>query len=175
MGVSGLKGELVRPAFQTEPPNFPKEVNAWAAFRITDRSADTFPYVGADPLDGSNVGRMQRQEQLEVLISFYDLGVDGTADELATLVRDNAIVAQNAEQLSSPLVLAYTGGLQAVPSLLKQRWLYRVDLPVTLRRQIDRDYRVLSVLSADGAIRTDVGIGPLPIEVPEPTSPGDTP
>ena len=50
-----------------------------------------------------------------------------------------------------------TGDLLTVPSLLKERWLYQVDFPVVIRREIQRTYTVLNVLSSQGTLVTDQG------------------
>lgn len=171
-GVSGLDGTLVRPAWQIEPANIPTAGTAWAAFRIARREIALFPYVGHDgaytypdpqqdpPLKGAD--QLQQQEQLEVLVSFYDLGagatngVGGQADAYCALFRDGLYIAQNREALMAQgIVLAYTGDAIAVPSLLKERWLYRVDLSLTLRRAIERTYPVYNIESAQGTITKD--------------------
>ena len=51
-----------------------------------------------------------------------------------------------------------SGDLLPVPSLLKQRWLYRVDLPLTIRRQIIRTYAVENLLGLTGEVVTDSGL-----------------
>lgn len=153
--LSGLDGTLVRPRYQAAPPNIPDAGEAWAAIGVTTRNSDSFPFIGHDP-SGNGTDYLQRQEELVLLCSFYDLGTNGLADKYASLVRDNSVIAQNREVLAaSGFALAYTGEMIAVPSLFSVRWLYRVDIPITLRRQIDRTYPVLNVLSAEGTIETD--------------------
>lgn len=173
-GISGLEGTLVRPAWQPEPATIPAAATAWAAFRIARREISLFPYVGHDgaytyppsvppvtpPLQGAD--QLQQQEQLDVLVSFYDLGaaasngVGGQADAYCALFRDGLYIAQNREALMAQgIVLAYTGDAIAVPSLLKERWLYRVDLSLTLRRAIERTYPVYNIESAQGTITKD--------------------
>jgi hypothetical protein len=121
-----------------------------------ERSSDTFPFV-----EESNDGltsRLQRHEELPVLCSFYDLGSIGEADGLASLLRDNLAIRQNIEPLlAGGFVLAYVGGLTPVPSLISTRWLYRIDLPLMIRRQIDRSYSVLSVTTMQGEVDTSDG------------------
>jgi hypothetical protein len=142
VGITGLPGKMVRPRWQAEPPNIPQAGTAWAAIGITTRPSDTFPYV-----DGP---RLQRHELLNILSSFYDLGSGGEADDLVARLRDGAMVPQNREELTrNGFALIETGEIVALPSLLKQRWLYRVDLNVVLRRQIDRNYDVLTLLSSE--------------------------
>lgn len=155
VGITGMDGTLVRPRWQAEPPNIPAADVAWCSFGIMGRSADTFPYVkhfGEDDINGG-YDYLMRHEQLELLTSFYDLGVSGEADYYASILRDGLAIAQNREALYlGGFVLAYTGDLTPVPTLLKERWLYRIDFPFTLRRQIDRKYSVLNILSFQGTL-----------------------
>lgn len=155
--ISGLPSDLVRPRWQPEPDNIPTAGTAWMAMGIMpDRSADTFPYV-EESSDGLT-SRLQRQEELPIVCSFYDLGSTGDADRLATLLRDNLAIRQNSDPLrAGGFALAYVGSLTQVPSLLSTRWLYRIDLSMMVRRQIDRNYSVLSVESMHGEVDTSDG------------------
>lgn len=166
VGITGLDGTLVRPRWQPEPPNIPTAGEAWAAVGIALRPADSYAYASSRP-DGSWL--VQRHELLHVLASFYDLGYGGLADEYASRLREGAQVPQNLEPLlAAQMGLGWTGDLTAVPSLLKKRWLYRVDLPVVIRRCIERIYPVLSLASAEGTLRvTDAPVKKIgPVVVP---------
>jgi hypothetical protein len=157
-GITGLPGNLVRPAFQAEPPDWPDAGTAWCAFRYQRRPADLFPAIVHQPTANGGQGQdeLQRYESIEVLCSFYDLGTTGQADYYAATLRDGLSIPQNREALAAAaIVLVKTGDILAVPVLVKQRWLYRADLSFTLRRTVQRDYPVLNVVSATGTIRTD--------------------
>lgn len=165
VGISALPGPMVRPRWQAEPPDIPLAGTAWCAMGINNRASDTFPYVTHDPAAAAGEGadKMQRQEQMDILCSFYDLGVEGLADRYAAQLRDGFAIAQNREVLQlAGYSFAYGGDLVTVPSLLKERWLYRVDYAFSIRRQIDRTYPVLNLESAQGEIITDT---PQPITV----------
>ena len=155
--ISGLQGKFVRPRWQTEPSNIPDEGIAWAAIGfVGDEDSDMFPYV-AQSADGLT-STLQRNEELTLLCSFYDTGVSGQADYLSRLLRDNLAIAQNWEPLlSQGFALAYVRPRVNVPTMLSKKWLYRVDLPVVVRCQFQRKYEVLSVLSMNGTVYTDVG------------------
>lgn len=160
-GITGLDGTLVRPRLQSEPPIIPDAATAWASFGIAGREGDAFPFVGHDGTGsgGNGLDQLIRNEQLDLLASFYDLGTNGLADFYAELMRDGAVIAQNREYLKTQnFAIGFVGDLTAVPSLLKQRWLYRVDLPLTIRRQVVRQYPVLNVLSIAGTVTTDSGV-----------------
>ena len=164
VSLIGIDPTLMRPAWQPEPSNIPAAAVAWGAFRISKTSSDTFP---AFVHDGTNNGRdqLQRHELLDVLVSMYDLGTNGQADFYAAMLRDGMAVAQNREVLTTAgMNLLAVGDLTTVPSLLKQRWLYRVDLSLQLARIVTRTYDVLNVESLDGDLLTDAGLSPYPVK-----------
>lgn len=154
-GVTGLPGAQVRPRWQQEPPGIPPAATVWVAVGVQGRSADTFPYIEHEPA-GVGSGQLQRNEVLDFLTSWYDTGIDGQADTYMTLFRDGVAIPQNLEGIAaSGIMMRGIGDAVAVPSLFKQRWLYRVDLPMQLVRQIDRNYAILSVDSAGVVLVTD--------------------
>jgi hypothetical protein len=134
---------------------------AWCSIGIQTRRGDTFPFVGhdGDGNNGNGLDQIIRNEELDLLCSFYDLGTNGMADFYAEIMRDGAIIAQNREYLQAQnFDLGFVGELTVVPSLLKQRWMYRVDLPIAVRRQVVRQYPVLNVESIAGSIICDDGV-----------------
>lgn len=158
VGISGLDGPMVRPRWQAEPPDIPTAGTCWCSMGINNRASDTFPYVGHDgaAAEGEGADKMQRQEQLDILCSFYDLGVEGLADKYAALLRDGFAIAQNREVLQlAGYSFAFGGDLVTAPVLLKVRWQYRVDYAFSIRRQIDRTYPVLNLRSAQGQLISD--------------------
>lgn len=153
--LTTLDPALVRPAFQSEPPDIPDAGTAWMAFRCTERPADSHP---AFVHHAAGYDEMQRHEELHVLCSFYDLGTSGLADFYAALLRDNLMVPQNAEYfIQQGMGIKSVGDKTAVPLLVKMRWQYKCDLPFVLRRPVVRWYNVLNVAHATAAISTDSG------------------
>lgn len=155
VGVTGLNGKMVRPAWQAEPPDIPDAGEAWAAIRTTTVKADNFPALihdgGATIEDGEST--LLRNELISINASFYDLGTNGEADRYASLLRDGLIIPQNLEVLTlQQMGLTETGDMVTVPSLLKERWLYRVDLMFVVSRMVSRAYAVENVTSAEGTI-----------------------
>ena len=72
-----------------------------------------------------------------------------------TLARDCASIWQNSELLhESNFSLARVDAPITVPSLLKERWLYRVDLTLYLRRAIIRTFPVRNIVKANVEIIT---------------------
>lgn len=171
VGITGLDGDMVRPRFQSEPPNIPDEGQVWAAIGIMDQPSDTYPAVihhGGDDLDGG-YDELQRHEDLHLLCSFYDLGTNGQAQTYAKLLRDGIAIPQNREVLTrNDFGYVSVGQVLPVPSLLKVRWLYRVDLGVVLRREVKRVYAVENIASANGTLKTDDPARSVPITVDAP-------
>lgn len=143
-GITGLSGKLMRPRWQDEPPNIPQAATTWAAFGITAWDPDTYAVERENPVGDGSVDLI-RHETNEILVSFY--GPDSSL--YAGILRDGLQVSQNRSVLTAAGIgLTRTGSPQQVPSLVKERWQKRIDLPITIRRQILRNYPVLTLLSA---------------------------
>lgn len=153
-GVTGIRGDMVRPRWQPEPPNLPDFGSNWFAFGITRRKKDTFAYerhLG----DENGTSEIIRNEELELLISFY--GND--ADFNASAFSEGIQIEQNREALQEAGIgVIETGDITPLPVMVKERWWYRVDMPWGLRRQIRRKYPILNILTAGIILYTDVGI-----------------
>jgi hypothetical protein len=157
----GLPGSHVVVYDQPEPPHIPDAGDAWAAVRVTISQADKFPAVihatGATPVD-----QLQRHERIELLASFYDLGLTGLAQAYMATCRDGTAIGQNRDPLrANGMGLVSVGQPVALPALLKGRWNYRVDLPIMLSRQVARTYSILDVATADIELDADTGKGEL--------------
>ncbi len=167
VGITGLDGTLVRPQFQIDVPNIPDAGVAWMSFRLRDQRSDTYPMVvhdGGDPAleaQGQPQGAdsLHRHETIEILCSFYDTGDTGRADEYMKILRDGLAISQNKEPLwNAGMGFVACGDAVTVPSLVKTKWLYRVDLPVVIRREVVRTYPVRNLLDAVGNVTTDTGL-----------------
>ena len=152
VGVTGLPGSLFRPRWQPEPPNIPPVNTDWAAFGIVSRKSDVFAAEFPDPSNpGYNV--IRRHQILHILVSFYGPNADMYAD----ILNDGLQVAQNLELLSqNSMGLVESGDITTVPELVKQKWLYRVDLPFSVRRQLVRDYGVETIQSAQVTLNNEI-------------------
>jgi hypothetical protein len=161
VALSGLSPKLVRPAFQPEPPVFPDFGNCCMFFRFSTRPADDWPYIGFNDAarGGRGASTMQRHVAIDILCSFYDMGIGGQAEAAATLFKDNMAVPQNVEYLLvSNFGLASVGALQVLPVLIKSRWQYRVDFGFVVRYEMQRTYPVDSVEVLQGTVVTDIGV-----------------
>lgn len=173
----GLPGDKVVVYDQPVPPMIPEAGDAWAAVRVTIGAADTFPFVGHDPLAAAGLGAdvLQRQETIDCLASFYDLGSGGLSQFYMSRFRDGTAIGQNREPLRlSAISFTGAGEPTGLPVLLKQRWQYRVDLPFTLRRQVDRSYPVRNLVTSSIDLRANTEVPPgeldrvIPVPPPHP-------
>ncbi|TXH35302.1 MAG: hypothetical protein E6Q98_16045 [Rhodospirillaceae bacterium] len=147
-GITGLARQLVRPRWQPQAPNQPDRDVDWCAAGVTEQRPYDHPYVAHDAAgdNGEGVDRMQRHEELEVLVSFYGPNSSRNAKRL----RDGLYIGQNRDAMTrdAGLKLIGCGAVAAIPELVNSLWLNRADLRIELRRQIDRVYPIRNVKSA---------------------------
>lgn len=159
VALTGIEAALVRPRWQREPGNIPDENQTWVAIGITKRVKDTFAaevHHKADP--GYN--EVQRHEVLHFLTSFY--GPD--ADEMADRFAHGMQLAQNREVLfQNSMGLVESGDALSVPELVKDRWLYRIDLTFSIKRQLVRQYAVYHIGSADVEVDNEHYVTPITV------------
>lgn len=159
VGITGVAGTNVRPRWQPEPPNIPAENVTWMAFGIIKRVADTFA-AELHVTTGNGYNQIRRHEVIHVLASVYG----PSANNVAGLLREGMQVAQNREILSlNNMGLVESGDVLQVPELLKEKWLYRVDLEFSIRRQIVRDYAVLNLQSGQATLNNEHYVEPITI------------
>jgi hypothetical protein len=148
VATTGLPGALVRPRWQPSLPPQPPAGTDWAAIGVMRRSITGNAYLLHDGT-GQGTDTTQVHEDLEVMASFYGSNRGLNAARL----RDGLFVAQNREALfAAGLAFIASGEITAAPELFNQQWIGRVDLTLSLRRQLDRTYAVLNLLGASGTI-----------------------
>lgn len=157
-GITGMDPTLVRPRWQPEPPDLPDFNVNWCAFGITEGETEPGTAYVVHQDSPQILDQLQRHETLDVFASFYG----PNASSLAKTLRDGLQVAQNREilQLAS-MGLVSTGDVVTAPELIKERWLYRVDLSVKIRRQIVRTFTVLDLASASGTLNNEIFVEPI--------------
>lgn len=155
LGLAGLDATMVRPRWLEEGSNIPEAGECWMAFGITQREISLFPYIAHDPDadDGNGADTLSHTEKLNLTLSFYDTGSTGEADAACSMLRDGLLVPQNVEPLTlAGMALVDIGNTIIVPSLLAQRWRYRVDIEIGISRVITRQYAVRNLLSAQATV-----------------------
>lgn len=146
VGLTALPGNLVRPSWQVKPPKRPDNTVNWIAYGITNDTPDANAYVGLDAASNFN---MQRHEGLEIECSFYG----PNAYDILTELRDGFQIHQNIEALNSAnMGFTSTSSAPHAPELVNEVWFNRYQMSIFLRRQIQRTYAVLTLISANGTI-----------------------
>lgn len=148
-GVLGFDAKLVRPLYQVDPPAIPSIITDWVAFGIV---ATRHEHFGShQQYDG--YADVITHEELDVLCVFY--GPNALSN--ATKLRDGIeLVSQNREAL----LLAGIGAVQfsdatRAPELVNDRWFNRVDITMTLRREVRRRYDILTLLDVETTVRSE--------------------
>lgn len=150
VGVSGFAPEMVRPAWQQNPPPVPNIDTNWMAFGITARRADNDPYQ-VEKDDGLRT-LMLRHEELDIMLAFY--GPDCL--QKAAEVREGFELTQNTESLLlAGMAYIDLSDIIHAPELVNDRYFDRADTTLTIRREVRREYRILNFVSAYGAIHAN--------------------
>jgi hypothetical protein len=151
VGITGMSGTMVRPRWQTDPPNIPDFGVDWCAIGVVSPIRRE-PYAFALQNEtGSGINTVMnstiiRNREMDVLCSFYGPNAGANSEVLAMGLE----VAQNREvmKLSGFNLVGGAGDASVVPILIKQRNLRRIDLPFTVRQQQQYTYSVLTVLGS---------------------------
>lgn len=160
VGLTGIAGDLVRPRWQSEPPQQPPFTTDWVAFGLSNSTVDAFAFESHDPA-GEGPTSVERDELLEYIHSFYGPHAHGLAERF----RDGFEIGQNRDVLrAAGLGLVEVQRANKVPALLKEKWVPKVDVTVVYRRRTSRPYPVLTIQSATGGLVTEE-LGTTPIIV----------
>lgn len=153
VGISGLIGKMVRPAWQPNPPA-KEDLNInWCSYRIVASDAHWLPSIVHHPED-EGTDEATRQEEIEVLASFYGPNAYG----FATRMRDGLSIPQNQEALRSQgFGFLECSRIWAAPDFVNNQWVRRQDLRFKLTHAVSRTYAVRNLLSAEGTITADTG------------------
>lgn len=142
--LTGIDGALVRPRWQTEPPNQPDIGTTWIALGVSIIRGDTNA-AEIHAADGA-ASTIYRNEELEVLISTFGPGAGAAWARL----RDGLAVEQNRAYLSAAGfgLIELTDCISA-PAFINERWQRRLDSTLRLRRGVTRRFPVLSLAALD--------------------------
>ena len=167
-GITGLnRNTHVRPYLQPTPPNFPDQETNWVAFKVSPVDQDTFAFVRPTSSLEGGTGTVERDEYLDVLMSFYG----ANSNQYMSRWREGLSIDQNRWALQEEgIKLIGMGQPINVPSLLKDRYVRRLDITMQFARRVALVYDVRTIASAAGELITE----PLPpvtltINPPTPT------
>lgn len=161
VGITGLPDTLVRPRWQPVVPLQPEATVDWCGIGVLsdtpEYGAYTRHYPGepSDPDDSSGQGYdlQIRHEVLEVMASFYGPNSRGNAN----LFRAGLAVGQNREAFyfQNMNFVSTDCRLTNAAELINEVWFRRIDVAFYVRREIDRTYPILNILSAPISIQSD--------------------
>lgn len=158
VGITGLDGTLVRPRWQLVPPKQPEPGTNWASVGVEWADPDDSPSIQHYPNMNGGLGAdvYVMHESLNILASFY--GPNGQG--FASIFRDGLRMPQNMEQLRlQNLSIIDTSEIRATSELINQQWVRRYDIPIRMRRKVQRQYSILNLLSGQYTIKgADSGI-----------------
>jgi hypothetical protein len=148
VGVTGLTGDLVRPAWVAEPSNLPDASVDWCAFRIAKRVNEVNTYQSTN----ATATVVSRNQDLLCALYFYGPSASGQAENFCA----NVQVAQNREQLPVNMAFITTGDIMTTTELVKNTWYNRADLDFTMRRRLTLVYPILHITNMTAAMNFSV-------------------
>jgi hypothetical protein len=149
--VAGIDEVWVRPRWQPQPPNLPDFGQDWVSVGITE-STPLNIYAAAIWYPAYGIQQFQRHVEFTLLCSFYGPNCAFYSGNLHI----GAQVEQNHWILKTKGVkLIDTGGGRRVPELIKEQWWDRIDIEVTFRRIIRRNYQIRPIASAAACVTID--------------------
>lgn len=141
VGITSLKGSLVRPRWQTEPLLYPAIGVDWCAFGIKTTKPNDGPYFQQNDETMTSI----HHEELEIFLSFY--GDQGQA--VANIFKDGLAIPQNISQLKQQKIkFVGCSEILTAPDLLNNQYVHRYDIKATFRRETSRVYAVKSLVDA---------------------------
>jgi hypothetical protein len=148
-GITGLPGNLVRPKNQVTPATLPAFDVNWASFNVF---VEPTLWNAYKTMQNDLSYTVEGTETLRVTATFYGPGYQ----DLERSWRDGIQLAQNRDELTSwGIAFIEFADPVVLPLLLKERWVKHVDLRGTFQRWAVREYKVHTLLSADGTIVAD--------------------
>jgi len=149
-GITGLRGDLVRPRWQEKPPQQPARSDTWCAIGIIRIGAAYGRTIQHHP-EGDGHDEEETYEDLELLASFYGPGCGG----MAALLRDGLWIPQNREEMrANGMALTDTGRVTLLGEPIGPEFRRRADLHITLARNVSRSYPILNLLQAQIFLET---------------------
>lgn len=156
-GVTGIPGNLVFPRFQQTPPNLPPYGTDWASVGVHDTHADEYPYEKHYDDGFFAFDLMLRQENLDVICSFYG----PNARRNAASLRDGMYLPQNRAPLQLQGMDLTSAGpdITRGPQEIKNQVTNRNDITLYIKRCIQRRFAILSLVSVTGILECNISAG----------------
>jgi hypothetical protein len=154
--ITGLPATMVRPRWQSTPPNQPTIDQSWCAIGIVNRSPQDYPYFTHHGWKEGGAGNdlMLDWSTFEVLASFYGPGAAGNAGRL----RRGLYVGQNRDVLAdNGIKVREVGEINSVPDLFNQQYVDHVDVHVYMAREVKATFPIRNIASATTEIISDTG------------------
>ena len=163
--ILNLDPTLVRPRWQTNPPNQPSNPTTWLSFgieRTPNQANDLVSYTYTD-----GVLTNAWYEEFKILCSFYgpQMGMFATRLKAGLSIQQNrdAIDFSFSEVAGPPVVDTFTStGItyvncsepRNVSILINDIWQKKIDMFVTFRRQIEYSYPIESITQVQATLNT---------------------
>lgn len=162
VGITGLPGINVRPGDQLTPANLPDFTVNWASLQINTADADAFAFIRQ--VSDTEI-ELERDQEIKLLASFYG----PLASSYCGIFKDGLQIEQNRFALGREgIKLVNTARERYLPSLVKEVYQQRFDLPVVLRRRIRRVYLSASINSAGLGLDNEYYVTPITVTPPTP-------
>jgi hypothetical protein len=162
VGITGLLPTLVRPSAQPNPPLLPDFSVNWVALLINTSDADAFAFIRQ--VNETDI-ELERDQEINLLASFYG----PNSQRVCGIFKDGLQIEQNRFALGREgIKLVNTARERHLPSLVKEVYQQRYDLPVLLRRRIRRVYKSASINSAGIGLDNEHYITPIIVSPPTP-------
>lgn len=154
--ITGMDKTLVRPRWQTTPPNQPDIDTSWCAIGIVNRTPTDYPFIVHDPSgdNGQGTDVMTDWGTFEVLASFYG----PRAATNAGLLRRGLFVGQNRDEFEANGVkVRDVGNVNSVPDLFNQQYVDHFDVSIYLAREMTATFPIRTIVSSSLELHTDTG------------------
>lgn len=154
--LSGLPGNMVRPAFQKDPAPWPDSGTDWMAFNVASRSTVGTAYQ--DPATDNGIVHahaFRTKRDVKFVIQFYFYGPDGAA--IHGRMRDAIEIGQNRDTLMA-LGFGFTRMTDAQyvgEQTPDEEYLDRWDAQMVLTREELRVFRILNLEGSYGIIHAN--------------------
>jgi hypothetical protein len=157
VGITNLPNQNVRPMWQRNPPPIPSPETDWLAFGVSQQRQDDNAYMKMQ--DGN--AALMRGEEIDIACVFYG----DNSQDYANRLRDGLEITQNFDPLYQGIRYKTASVTTHVPEIINDIYYDRTDITITLVREVNRSYEVLSFVAASGVIDVDDAQSQ-PIELP---------